>query len=922
MDPFHRVLRFIQSQLRHRRARAASLGGAILVASVSFVLLSSAATTSDLRVRGSVESNFRNAYDVLVRPRGSFTPMEKQSGLVRDNYLSGIFGGITLAQYREIKRMQGVSIAAPIANLGYVTLTGRIRLPITNLLNKDPVQLYRLRLTWLAQRGTSRYPAQTYYVYYTTRGRFECCAQAPAEVGPDGELLPIFRGFIDSRPYASGPFEQDDFLWIFSKRSPGKGSDQPDPRYPGGLKVGATKDIEFPLLVSAIDPTEEARLLNLDKAIVSGRYLASTDSARLLPNGLGSKWRYIPVIASSGTFVDDVLRVDVERLQPASPASVPQRLASVTSYQFLTGLPGTKIAERNIEVDTIYRGLSRRQDLKSYLFWEPSPTDYEPGPASESLKPLVVRNPLEIWKSSYFPNGFFTAPPDNQDRQFRRLRSYSASNLIGDGGVVRTPFFRVVGRYNPGKLPGFSALSKVPLETYYPPELKPADDATREALGGKPLLPTQNLGDYVQQPPLMLTTLEGMKPFLNPAFFKGAGRKAKAPISVIRVRVSGVTGADPLSQARIKAVALEIRDRTGLDVDITAGSSPRTLTVDLPSGKFGRPALKLEEGWAKKGVAVAFQRAVDKKSFALLTIILVICAFFVSNGAFAAVRARRREIGTLLCLGWSTRSIFIALLGEVALLGFVAGALGTILAAGAAFGFSLDMPLARSLLVLPVAVLIAVLAGLLPARTAANSVPLDAVRVHVAGQVRGRRIRSLAMMAAANLRRLPARTLVGVLGLLAGVAALSLLLGVNRAFKGTLVDTLLGQAILVRIKGVDYLAVAITIALATLSLADVLFLNLRERAAEFATLRSFGWTEAQLYRLVALEGLGLGLLGGGLGALLAVLVGTLVLGVPFAPLALMALSAAVGGIAVGLAASIAPLSQMRRLTPPAVLAEE
>ncbi|MDQ5820928.1 MAG: ABC transporter permease, partial [Actinomycetota bacterium] len=759
-------------------------------------------------------------------------------------------------------------------------------------------------------------------VYYTRRGVFDYGVGGTAELANNGERLLFNQAFYGSRPFEDGPFANRDSLWFFSRRSPGEGSDQPDARYPGGLKVGAVADIMFPLLVSAIDPEQEAKLLNLDHAIVSGRYLASSDRERLLPNGVGSKWHYIPVIASSRTFVDDVLRVDVERLKPASPPTVPEQLASNRSYQFLTNLPGTKIAERRLRVDAIYRGLARDKGPSSFLFWEPSPTDYTPGSADEILRPLTVRNPIGIWKSSYYQNGFLPAPPDNQDRQFRRLRGYSASNLIGRNGVVRTPHFRIVGRYDPGKLPGFSALSKVPLETYYPPELKPADEAAREALGGKPLLPTQNLGDYVQQPPLLLTTLEGMKPFLNPIYYKGAGRKAKAPLSVIRIRVSGVTGADALSQARIKAVALAIRDRTGLDVDITAGSSPRTLVVDLPPGKFGRPALKLEEGWAKKGVTVAFQRAVDKKSFALSAIILVICAFFVANGAFAAVRARRREIGTLLCLGWSRRSIFTALLGEVALLGFVAGALGTLVAAGLSSGFALDMPLARSLLVLPVAVLLALLAGLLPARAAANSIPLDAVQAQVAGTDRRRRVRSLTMMAAANLRRLPARTFVGMLGLLVGVAALSLLLGVNRSFKGTLVDTLLGQAILVRIKGVDYLAVAVTIGLAGLSLADVLYLNLRERAPEFVTLRSFGWTEGQLRRLVALEGLGLGFLGGGLGALLALVVGTLALGVPFIALALIAFLSSIGGICVGLAASIAPLTQIRRLTPPTVLAEE
>jgi len=129
---------------------------------------------------------------------------------------------------------------------------------------------------------------------------------------------------------------------------------------------------------------------------------------------------------------------------------------------------------------------------------------------------------------------FQPAPAANADIQFRRLKPHTGSNLtVGD--VNRVPELRIVGRYDPRQLAGFNPLSRVPLETYYPPQLEPADESSRDVLGGRPLAPSQNLGDYVQQPPLLLTTLEGMRPFLNPVFFKGARGRAKAPISVIRV---------------------------------------------------------------------------------------------------------------------------------------------------------------------------------------------------------------------------------------------------------------------------------------------------------------------------------------------------------------------------------------------------
>lgn len=64
--------------------------------------------------------NFRAAYDILVRPQDSFTPLEKQQGLIQQNYLSGVFGGIRFQQCREIKDIPGVEVAAHIANIRYV----------------------------------------------------------------------------------------------------------------------------------------------------------------------------------------------------------------------------------------------------------------------------------------------------------------------------------------------------------------------------------------------------------------------------------------------------------------------------------------------------------------------------------------------------------------------------------------------------------------------------------------------------------------------------------------------------------------------------------------------------------------------------------------------------------------------------------
>jgi putative ABC transport system permease protein len=957
------MMRLVLQELRHRPVRTAALASGILIAAVSFVLLASTAKTSELRVRGAVARNFRGAYDVLVRPKGSFTPLERSDGLVRDNYLSGIYGGITLRQYATIRRIPGVEVAAPIANLGYVMPFGEIPISIAGDLDRSPVQLYRLRLTWLANGG-SRYRGGDLYVYYTRGHAFT--RQLELEPGGrrvPGQLeeivtgrrrVPVCSGF--QPPTGYGPFDlrQLSALTCFSARSPQLAKVNFEQRKVRPRGVGALATGYFPLAIAAIDPAEEAKLLRLDGTLVSGRYLHSDEASRVrsIP-GCNCFNRFVPVIASARAYVGETLSVAVERLRPAVPnGEVPPVLAAGTclsgdfpcsrelsapkgvpyrnAYRYLTSLRGTVVGRTAIPLATAYGALLTGGRIKglnetsSDAYWQPGDVAYRRlGP--DRLEPLPVRNGIDVWRNPSMGlgnGGFFDAPQDNRDAQFRHISEFPATDL-DIGGISGSPTFEVVGRYDPAKLPGFSPLSRLPLETYYPPKLDAADAATARVLHGRPLLPTQNLGGYIQQPPLMLTTLQGLRTLLDPQAFPNVRRSERAaPISVVRVRVAGVHGPDTLSRARIRTVAQLIHDRTGLTVDITAGSSPHTLVVDLPRGRFGQPPLRVREGWIRKGVAVRFLEALDRKDLALFALILVVCGLFLGNGAFAAARARRVEIGTLRTLGWSQGEIFRSSLAELALVGLLAGLAGVGLAALLTEALGLRLALLQTLLVLPIAVGLACAAGLVPAWSAARALPLDAIRPPLHGAARPLRVRGLVTMAFVNLRRLPGRALVGAAGLFVGVGALTTLVGIERGFQGTLVGTLLGQAITVQIRGVDLVAAGLTIALAAVSLADVLFLNVRERAAELVTLQTIGWSDREVAALVALEGVALGIVGSVAGAAAGLAFSALLLAVAVGPLAVAAGIAIGAGSAAASVASLLPLTQIRRLAPPAVLAAE
>jgi hypothetical protein len=883
------VIRFVRSQLARRPGRTLTLGVGILVAALTFTLLTSASTTSALQIKGTIHTAFRSAYDILVRPHGSYTPLERRDGLVRDNYLSGIFGGITMKQWRVIDRIPGVEVAAPIANVGYILPLTTIRVPLAHFIGARGDGLYRVTTDWKADNGASTYPGEIRYLMVSS-GRGGC------------KIPPI------SEPNESDPFAQagPSNAFLTCVRT-GNG------RVPRSASVEF--DVTFPILIAGVDPKQESRLVGLDRTLVEGRALSEDDTYSR--TSLGSN---VPVVVSSRTFVQQALGVRVEAVQLPPGQSISQVLNTPGRNRVARTLPGTALGSTTIPSGELYgQALAQMQAATTpYIadYWTVTPVAYQGSP-SRGLGALTTsQSPLAAWSDPTGFSGWAFAPAGSSDSQFRQVVIHNVVlNSLNTGDAI----LDIKGRFDPGKLPDFSPLSRVPLETYNPPLATPADAASRAALHGAPLRPAMNLGGYLQQAPFMLTTLRGAQGFLSPRFFDGGN--SRAPISVIRVRVSGVRGPDPVSLARIRETALAIRQRTGLAVDITAGSSPTPIVVHLPRGLFGRPAIAVREGWVKKGVAVVVLKALDRKSVALFTLVLVVTGLFLLNGALAAVRSRRGEIGTLRALGWSRPRVFQAVLLEIAVVGFIAGLVGTGIAALIVRVFSLQMPVERTLLVIPIGVLLAILAGVPPAWTAARALPLEAIRPPVVESGSARSVHGLVGMAWRNVWRLPGRSLLAVAGLFIGVAALALLLVITLAFRGALIGTALGAFISVQVRGVDYLAASCALVLGASSVADVLAMNVRDRAPELVTLRASGWLDSHIGRVIMTEGLFIGLLGSLAGASAGMVLAALAGGLNHAVVLGGALAAAIG-VVVAAAASLVPALAVSRMATPALLAEE
>jgi putative ABC transport system permease protein len=668
------VIRLVWRGVRFARGRAVALAAGMLVAAVAFSLLTASVEVNAAQVRGVVGANWRGEYDLLVLPRGS---VQTGAGkhLVQVNYLSASTSGITMAQYARIARLPGVQVAAPLEIVGYLLETASIPVVLSPAaVGRSGSRVLLVTSRYTADRGLSAYPPHDEgYVYITTDPvtppsptgtphgpGTTTIVSGPTERLPDGKTVIVCPATFPAPSGQFSPFQRasglDGDCYSRAGGTPGP--------------VEGMVAWSFPVLVAGIDPRAESELTGLGRAVTSGKYLAegqrpAESMTPIIPTDL------VPVLASTASFDGDTDHVTVTMLPPSAVTVARSGASQAAMTRAFGSLAGTPVMQTTITGAAAWGRLltELKQPAAGQLgsgptagvgqYWTSGPVTYRPGPAGR-LDPVPVSNPVSIWMAGLgVGDRYVKAPPAAADTGYRALTEMTET--YGEGKVIvggpPQLQIRLTGEFDPERLAGFSGGGAgSPLASYRAPLLTGADAASRAALGNRPLEPDGNMAGYAQQPPLLYTTLSGAAVLENTAeTYSEAGTRAAAqlrstvaaPIGSIRVRVSGLRGTVPEKLDKIGAIGEEIKKATGLQVIITAGASPYPVTIGLPAGKFGRPALRLTENWTQTGAALLVLHQADRESLALLVLILVVCALFLSGAALAGVRGRRTEIGAL-----------------------------------------------------------------------------------------------------------------------------------------------------------------------------------------------------------------------------------------------------------------------------------
>ena len=763
--------------------------GGLAVAVALAVVFVGIAVPASVQLTGNVPgTGVPRSYDIVVSAPGAGTASDPQSAAAKPAALDSLSGGITLRQYDAVRALAGVQVAAPLTMVGYVPFTVSAPMDIPAKVRAATPTGVTLTVRLRSDNGLSTVTWDDATIAYPTVK-------------------------------------------------------------PSTLSVKLSWTFQLPLV--AVDPAAEARLLKLNRAVTSGRYLPETPV-----DGDGP----VPMIMAGSLASDEAADVTID----SPPGGNTATLTTASAYGQLVGdvtsHPGTIAG-----------------------YYTPGPVTYSSGPGGALAPDPVATSQAGAWNGAYQWAGQ-PAQATALDVSFRTLTEHTA---LAGGATVQA-----IGVFSPAQVASAPATPS----PYSQELLTGADERSRQLLGGQPLASDGDPADYGRSAASLVIPLSDVGAFTGGY----TGEQRNAPIGAIRVRVAGAAGDTTASADKISAVAQEIVRATGLHVQPVLGTTAVARVVALPAGLHGRPPLLVDEVWYSSDVRTTVWTGLGLDSIVLVELELLAGEVGLGWGTWRLLRSRRRELATLRALGWQRRQLAGRLLAQFAPTVVIAVAAAAL--AGYAIGAALSGRLAWAwLLLLSVpAVVVAVFPrdrlALLAAKAGGLTRPARATgrRWHDGDPGRlarpGQTVRLVRLSLRAGSRRILLRMVV-----VAGAsAAVSLQLAARWAFAGAATSwtqrPVTGQGTLV-----DGAAVVIAVLMAMFTLADLDWVALRDRAVDVRTLRAIGWSAVDLAWLTLRNAIWPGLAGGLVAGVADLLVGLPAAGAaPARLVALVALAAASG----------------------------
>jgi len=857
------------STLRWQRGNTLLAGGGFFLAACTLILLTATTQGTVIRANQIISQNWRPTYDLEVLPAQAQIPQGKS---IPADFIAGNGGGISMQQYQQIQQLAGVEVAAPVAYLGYVQIPS----PEMGFApDRLPDGYYQADWTLTASNGKQTFVEQHQsFIYDVTQS-------CPDNTSPSQMSIIAKIGVIPS---------------AFTSNCGVNGGGEPQTFQ--SIDTG-------PFLLTAIDPMAEDQLVHLDQHITNGRMLTNQDTLQKNSNAYGAPSYQVPLLLQRQLQGSTNLHVTFKRLntQPIDPQQVLNRGGA----SYLMHLPNQQTILSQ-DAPTIQNSLINvsKQGHVPALYWDghtwqsiyalggsntisflyqPSGLTYQPTKAPDgqsgaayTLMPSNTQNVSRVSTAvQYQPE---LIPPNQQGPEvaFRNLTPLHIAETKQPPYTSAFYETQFIGQFTNASISSqFSnPLNWLPETTYASQPVQLRYDAQGRPVPSTPIYPTTNPAGFTLQPPVALTTLAAAQRIM--------GDKS---ISVIRVRVAGVSSANEASWNKVAQVAQQIRQTTGLRVLVTLGSSPQPTLVYVPGLAVGqngstRPIAPLgwvQDSWIYIGASVLYLAQLGSTRVLFLGAILLVCMGYLIVTFSALATTQRKEFAVLSALGWRPWQPIRLFLGQALALALIGGVVGIIVALLIAALFGATPILLVVIWTLPAILLLGLLSVLAPLWHIWHIRPAEALRAgSTVTQQSGLQLcfssllPPLVALSLSNLTRLRLRAVIAIGSIFFSALLLTVLFSGLLAFRQSLQGTLLGNYVLLQTQIPQIAGAVFAVILTFLSVADLLLLQVRERQQEIGLLRAVGWRPVFVQRMFIQEGLLLALCGALPGVLVALLI--------------------------------------------------
>ena len=861
------MIKFIvQNWWRRKERLFLSLVGVIII-SAGLTYLVGLSNQSKGTIEKNLQERWTASYDIVVRPEGSRSITENKN-LLEPNYMSGLSGGISMEQYETIKGIEGVEVAAPIAMLGY----SNYMVSFGNATNLLEPGIYRRKMTRKINNGLTTKEEDSYY-YFT---------------------------------YPNN-------VWDYYGKDGSYGTGSPVIDYTVGSIV----------LLAAIDPEQENKLIGLENAIVpkgSSRYFNETDHYKKIDQ-LDTVLHDLPIIVNSQNFIDTTTSISFERVNiPFSRENANEIMEEIREKgggDYLDTLETTVVEQKDWTQDEIF------QQFVS----DTTGVDWETGKqvvgTSQAARPIdgigigFKPNPIQYEEmtspfSERWPYTYQIVPVNNGEDtvgRYRNIQTYRQPNVIAEEFIDLPRLIpRFIGFYDASKLKlSMDPTTELPMETYRPASAKFVMDAKGNPISpAVDVKPTDDPVDFLTNPPGMLTTLDAAENILG-----------EKPISTIRIKVANVSLANEDSQQILQRVAKEIEEKTGLITDITLGSSPQLALTYVPGINGEEPIGWIEQPWVNIGSAISILKEANLGFIALMISVVVVAITYVWSASIVNVLARRKEFAVLLAIGWRPSQLNRMLFMEGALIGLFATTISWFILGIISVTSQEAVTPVRFLLTGIFALTVYIIGAFLPMNIVRKISPYEAMRE---GEitVNGKRIlraNSIYAIAANHFLTKWKRSFLSVLAIALPSTLLAVFIYITVRMHGVMFTSLLGEYVAFEVGTFHYVAIAIALLIALLTTAEINWQNISERQQEIGILQAIGWRRNSIRKLILAEGFYTGIAA----MIFVVIVATGTVFILYGELTLfgatLILLSSLVPILTGLVGTLIPAERASRLTP-------